>query len=168
MPIETVCVCGKKLRANDELAGRKVKCPGCGQGVALPAPNDAIVAAPPPLPKPPPLPPPPVAPIQAQLLDEPELADDEDEDDRDDDRPRRKKKKKKKGHVALFDKPSNQHGRGGDVWFESTNAGLIGGIVMVVVGVLIFVGLLLVGWIWPYPLIISVIGFIAIIKALVD
>jgi len=31
------CPCGKNLKAKPELAGRKVKCPGCGQPVSLPA-----------------------------------------------------------------------------------------------------------------------------------
>jgi hypothetical protein len=31
MPIEFSCKCGKTLRVNDEFAGRKFKCPGCGE-----------------------------------------------------------------------------------------------------------------------------------------
>jgi hypothetical protein len=37
MPILVACKCGKKLRVKDELAGKRVKCPGCAQVVAVPA-----------------------------------------------------------------------------------------------------------------------------------
>jgi hypothetical protein len=40
MPITAKCpnaACGKTLRVKDELAGKKVKCPGCGTIIALPA-----------------------------------------------------------------------------------------------------------------------------------
>jgi hypothetical protein len=37
MPILVSCKCGKKLRLKDELAGKRVKCPGCGQCLAVPA-----------------------------------------------------------------------------------------------------------------------------------
>jgi hypothetical protein len=38
MALIVVCPCGKKLKVRDELAGKKVKCPGCGQSVTAPAP----------------------------------------------------------------------------------------------------------------------------------
>ena len=37
MPIAITCACGKALNVKDEFAGRTVKCPGCGQGVTVPA-----------------------------------------------------------------------------------------------------------------------------------
>src|SRR5690349_15534846 len=37
MPILVACKCGKKLRVKDELAGKRVKCPGCAQVVTVPA-----------------------------------------------------------------------------------------------------------------------------------
>jgi hypothetical protein len=37
MPIEVRCKCGKRLRARDEIAGRRVKCPACGAAVRVPA-----------------------------------------------------------------------------------------------------------------------------------
>lgn len=39
MPITLSCGCGKKLRVKDELAGRKVKCPGCAAVIAVVAPE---------------------------------------------------------------------------------------------------------------------------------
>jgi hypothetical protein len=37
MPILVTCPCGKQLSARDDLAGKKVKCPGCGGVVGIPA-----------------------------------------------------------------------------------------------------------------------------------
>jgi DNA-directed RNA polymerase subunit RPC12/RpoP len=36
MPIAVQCQCGKQLRARDDSAGKKVKCPACGAGVLVP------------------------------------------------------------------------------------------------------------------------------------
>ncbi len=37
MPILVKCACGKSLNAPDTLAGKRAKCPGCGQPVQIPA-----------------------------------------------------------------------------------------------------------------------------------
>ncbi|MEK7866127.1 MAG: hypothetical protein AAB434_05545 [Planctomycetota bacterium] len=37
MSIPFTCACGKTLKAKDEWAGKKIKCPGCGQPVRIPA-----------------------------------------------------------------------------------------------------------------------------------
>ena len=36
MPIKVSCQCGKTINAPDNLAGKKVKCPGCSQPIAVP------------------------------------------------------------------------------------------------------------------------------------
>ena len=37
MPIEVSCAeCDKELRVKDELAGKKIKCPGCAAVIAVP------------------------------------------------------------------------------------------------------------------------------------
>lgn len=36
MAIQVECSCGKKFSAKDELAGRKLKCPECGDAIAVP------------------------------------------------------------------------------------------------------------------------------------
>lgn len=36
MPIQVVCDCGKKLTVKDELAGRRVRCPGCQEAICVP------------------------------------------------------------------------------------------------------------------------------------
>jgi hypothetical protein len=37
MPITLPCPCGKTLRVKENLVGKRVKCPGCGAVVAVPA-----------------------------------------------------------------------------------------------------------------------------------
>jgi Protein of unknown function (DUF1559) len=41
MPVAMTCACGKQFRVPDELVGRRVKCPGCGDPVNVPAPAKA-------------------------------------------------------------------------------------------------------------------------------
>lgn len=45
MPITLPCACGKSFRVKDELAGRKVRCPGCGGVLAVPTPEADVEAA---------------------------------------------------------------------------------------------------------------------------
>jgi hypothetical protein len=52
MPINLTCECGKKLAVKEDMAGKKVKCPGCASILAVPAlsdtaaPDEAIEDAP--------------------------------------------------------------------------------------------------------------------------
>src|SRR4051812_46513342 len=46
MPIVVTCSCGKTLRARDELAGKRCRCPGCGHGVTVPFPVATATPAP--------------------------------------------------------------------------------------------------------------------------
>src|SRR5439155_4482337 len=79
MAISLSCpTCDKTLKVKDELAGRKVKCPGCGEAVPVPAGDEAAVVSAEKLPRGKPLPV-------------------EDEEDRP-----RKKKKKKKSNLGLW------------------------------------------------------------------
>jgi hypothetical protein len=39
MPVKVACSCGKRFTAKDEFAGRKTKCPGCGQPLVIPQPQ---------------------------------------------------------------------------------------------------------------------------------
>jgi len=39
MPIPVTCQCGKRFAAKDELAGRRLKCPACGEAISVPAPH---------------------------------------------------------------------------------------------------------------------------------
>src|SRR5438067_12590152 len=43
MPITVSCSCGKQLRAKDESAGKKIRCPGCGSVLSVPAAEEEIL-----------------------------------------------------------------------------------------------------------------------------
>ena len=45
-PIPVTCGCGKKFRAKVELAGKRAKCPACGQALVIPSVGSAAGAAP--------------------------------------------------------------------------------------------------------------------------
>ncbi len=51
MPIQVECSCGRALRVRDDLAGKKIRCPGCQGVMTVPAASDdeeeAVTAAPP-------------------------------------------------------------------------------------------------------------------------
>jgi hypothetical protein len=70
MAISLTCECGKKLAVKDELAGKRVKCPGCGELLTVPSVTEE-------------------APLKKRA---PAAADDE--EDQEDERPRKKKKKR--------------------------------------------------------------------------
>src|SRR5947209_15052447 len=53
MTIRATCKCGKQVQTRDENAGKRMKCPGCGGVVVMPA---AAAAAPKPAPAPAPAP----------------------------------------------------------------------------------------------------------------
>lgn len=48
MAIVFACACGKQLKTVEENAGKRVKCPACGQPVPVPSANAAAAPAPPP------------------------------------------------------------------------------------------------------------------------
>ncbi len=50
MPILLTCDCGRKLKIDDQFAGKQGRCPGCGQVLEIPADGDR--QGPPPLPPP--------------------------------------------------------------------------------------------------------------------
>lgn len=66
MPIPIKCQCGKALKVKDELAGKAVKCPGCGKAIRVGAAGAA--AAPKPAAKPAPVTPAPVTPAPATAV----------------------------------------------------------------------------------------------------
>jgi hypothetical protein len=103
-PMRVECECGKALKVNDKLLGKRVRCPACGSTLLVEAEPDAIAVG---RPKPaatvadstPP-------PRQRRPLDDEEPAPRrraraEDFDD-DDDRPRRKKKKQQSSGAPLL------------------------------------------------------------------
>jgi hypothetical protein len=72
MAISLTCECGKKLAVKDELAGKRVKCPGCGNLLTVPSLTESV----------------PVKKRAAAVAD--------DEEDQDEERPRKKKKKSRR------------------------------------------------------------------------
>jgi hypothetical protein len=43
MPITVTCTCGQRLRAKDEDAGRRTKCPKCGGALVIPVPDSSTI-----------------------------------------------------------------------------------------------------------------------------
>jgi hypothetical protein len=172
VPILVNCDCGKALRAKEELAGKKVRCPACSKVMKLPIPeatleDDAasmLLADLDPSEKkpavnystsyrgekqvPPPLPPTRAISAKPTPLPPPRLE-------------AKKKKmtrgKKREGYSGIaFEKG----------WFGDVNSGAIGGILMMVIAVVWFVLGWLGGVLFIYPPILFVLGFIAFIKGL--
>jgi hypothetical protein len=147
----------------DELAGKKVRCPGCSGVVAVPdveePEEEAIVEAPRARPAPPPPRPAPAAPRYRGRDDEDE-DEDEDEDDEEDSSPRRRPLtvKKRKTRAKL-----HNGGHGGGM---AVNGSVLGGLAMMV-GALVwfFVGLAA-GYIFFYPPVLFVLGIVALVKGL--
>ncbi|MCI0638207.1 MAG: hypothetical protein L0Y72_01055 [Gemmataceae bacterium] len=93
MPILLQCRCGKKLKVRDEFAGKKVRCPACGEiSVAGEAILEPEILAPAPIIRPGPPPLQPVQPVRARQ---------EDEDD-DDSEETPKKKSRGESECACF------------------------------------------------------------------
>jgi hypothetical protein len=197
MPIPFRCACGRSLRVKDELAGRKVKCPECGGVLTVPRPDreeeeedllpledapeekesrpdpdDMVQTAP--------------RPARRPARDE----DDEDEDDerstrervrrraqraeeredrrREGDREQRRllkqhRKESRRDAVRFGDAGSPSRG-----WLGGVNAGIVGGLVMILIAAVWFIAGLAAGIIFFYPPILAVIGVIAIIKGCVS
>ena len=106
MPIAVVCSCGARLKAPDATAGKRVKCPKCGNPIAVPAPEFEYEEVPddPPMARP--------AKPKSQLVDDDEEpprpakkpkaapvevneAVDDDEDEEEEEAPKKKKKGKR-------------------------------------------------------------------------
>jgi hypothetical protein len=87
------------------------------------------------------------------------------EEDRED-RRRRRRRREEARRIERMREPRASFS--GDGWFGSTNAGVVGGLVMVVLGIAgVGIGLAA-GYICFWPIILTVIGIIAIIKGLAN
>ena len=169
MPIALTCTCGREMRIKEEFAGRKVRCPDCQGIVTVPQPGPEEEEV-----------------LTAELHEEgetrpgrssvtarrPRPRDEEDEetgvqeeprrrrrpaDDDEDEAPRPKRKPRPR---IRRDAPPQ---RGG---FGTANAGIVGGLIMMLLAVVWFVGGLMVNIIFFYPPILFIIGLIAFIKGL--
>ena len=96
MAISVACPsCDRELKVKDELVGRKVKCPGCGESIAVPSAQRADAVSERPQKKPRPVP------DDAVSDAAPKKKRAAAEDDGDEERPR-KKKKKQSSNLALW------------------------------------------------------------------
>lgn len=164
MPISFQCNCGRTFRTADENAGRNAKCPSCGVQLLVPAadgPRPFLDAAPPaPEEESPsrgfgynlqseevmPVSPRPSAPAAGGRAG------------RDDDRPRPAPRRYDDADRFIKRTPTPSRG-----W---TDGGVLAGLGMMVLGVVITVGGLAIGWIiFPGP-ILFVAGIVALIKGI--
>jgi hypothetical protein len=168
MAISLMCPCGKSYRVKDTLAGRKVRCAGCSEVLEVPAPDssqdpeqeaaDVLLADPPRDQR--------VTRSERQEYEPPRrqapetfqkpVRGDSSPSTQVPKKPRRKKAESREGIVF-------EQG-----WFGSLNAGLIGGLLMMLIAIVWFVAGLAAGFIFFYPPILLVIGFIAVIRGLLN
>lgn len=155
MPISLSCVCGRALKVKDELAGKKIRCPACQDILTVPAKKNKVE--------------------EVEL----EVIDDEDEEEAPPRRSavqaeppeaksaRRRPVEDEEPPPRRRSKPSRDIRRRAPAsrsGFGSINAGVIGGILMMVIAVIWFVVGLAGGIIFFYPPILFVIGIIAVVK----
>jgi hypothetical protein len=161
MPISLKCSCGQSLRAKDELAGKKAKCPACGSIQNVPEPEYELVEDEEVFDVEPVEPVERITPRRSRMREEasfptPALR-------RPEPAPERPPRKRKRQRIQ------REEDDGGGVvfergWFGSINAGVVGGILMILIALVWFVVGLSGGIIFFYPPILVVIGFVAIIK----
>jgi hypothetical protein len=166
MPVPLDCECGRSLRVKDELAGRRIRCPGCSDVLTVPKPetsHDADEEA-----------------TALLLSDEPSEAaapraryrDEPSESDAIQRRPSPRPSRPTASRAPAPPNVRRAKSRGGprvafeQGWFGSMNAGVIGGLLMMLIAVVWFAVGLAVGIIFFYPPILLVLGFIAMVKGL--
>jgi hypothetical protein len=146
MPISLTCECGKKYRVKDTLAGKKIRCADCAEVLKVPAPDAGDDED------------------MDEFEDLPSTARDPEESQRSLP-PRMKRPAKVSKRDAEPDNPAPRKllKKG---WFESTNGGVFGGILMILIAVVWFVAGLAGGRIFFYPPILLIIGIVSVIKGL--
>ena len=146
MSISIACSCGKKYRVKETLAGKKIRCADCSELIKVPVQDaddnaafDEFDALPPA--------------ARDREEREPSLP------------PRTKRRSKATERDVKADKPAGRKllEKG---WFESTNGGVLGGVLMMLIAVVWFVAGLAADRIFFYPPILLVIGFVAVCKGL--
>jgi hypothetical protein len=162
MPISFTCVCGRALRVKDDMAGRKARCPVCGQVLTVPVPqpraaedealeilfvDDSVQAQPPPppaaaVPRATPIPRPPQTPPLALPPRQTPFGE----------RPKKRPKKRRR---------RSSEGWGGGI---AIHPSILAGVGMMIGAVVWFVVGLAAGWIYFYPPILFVLGIVAVVK----
>ena len=171
MPISLSCDCGRALRVKDELAGKKIRCPECKSILGVPAKkneaDDVVLEV---LPAEDDEATPRRSSRRAAIQTEVRPArrrtlEDEDEDEtpsvrrRSDDDPPSEKRSKSRDIKRRTSAATVQHSG-----FGSVNAGVAGGVLMMIIAVVWFIGGAAVGVYFIYPPIMFVLGIIAIVK----
>jgi hypothetical protein len=167
MPIAMSCSCGCALNIKDELGGKKIRCPACKSVLAVPVKEidaDDLMLEVLPADDPEEMPrrresrraaiqtePPEVLPAREKVSSIRRRSDDEDPPVK-----RRPKPKPRSRPKVVFE----------EGWFGSLNAGVIGGVLMILIAVVWFIAGLAGGIIFFYPPILLVIGIISIAKGL--
>jgi hypothetical protein len=166
MPIPLSCPCGRSIRARDELAGLRIKCPQCGGVLTVPSPEPAAPPKVDPWSEAPPRDesPQPAAAQEEELSEvlpaDPDEAD-EDEDDEEmlsqrervrrrearekerverrdeEDRTRRRRKSRRKRAFNALAEKGRFNVQGSRGYFGGVNAGVGCGVAMLVVGVIV-------------------------------
>jgi hypothetical protein len=174
MPISLLCPCGRSLKAKDEFAGRKVRCPECRAILEVPAPvreeveEDVLEE------------------IEEEVMDVLPAREEPAGE-----KPRRgiRREPPARERPALRPAPEEDlpprrpqprsvERRPRDIrrkeprvafeegWFGNVNAGAIGGVLMMAIAVIWFVAGLAGGIIFFYPPVLFVLGLVALIKGL--
>lgn len=179
MSIALKCLCGRAFNIKDDLAGRKIRCPACKLILLVPAaekeidPDDLVLDVlraddPDDVPSE-------RESRRAAIQSEPPEAlpvrrrsreDDEEVSSirrrQDDDRPVKRRPKLRREDARRGPRVAFEPG-----WFGSVNAGVVGGLLMILIAVVWFVAGLAVGYIFFYPIFLVVAGIAAIGKGLV-
>lgn len=169
MPIRLKCSCGRSLQVKDEFAGRKVRCPSCASVLKIPLPDESEDA-------------------EDEAFNQLNAASDEDEkrparkrseppdeEPEQEPEPRRRprpvekpvarkldvRKKTSRGRRSSGPRVSFEEG-----WFGSINAGVAGGVLMMIIAAVWFFVGLAADRIFFYPPVLFVIGIGAIFKGL--
>jgi len=169
MPSTLTCSCGRVLRVKDGLAGKKARCPACSAIIVIPVDEPANVD-----------------PVNVEDAASGLLLDDSAEErgvrpisrdpEHDDpvDRPlykppaREGRPEVKRPRLDRDRRPSGPRVAFEPGWFGSSNAGMVGGVLMMVIAVVWFFVGLAAGWIFIYPPILFVVGIVAFVKGLVS
>lgn len=177
MPIALSCACGRALNIKDEFAGRKIRCPDCKSILAVPAepkdPEDfaleVLRADEPEEDAPPPrgerrsaiqTEPPEGLPARPQGTDEEEGFSTVRRRTQED-RPIERRPKPRRDVSRRAPRVAFEQG-----WFGSINGGVAGGMLMLLIAVVWLIVGLAFGRLYFYPIILVVIGIIAIGKGL--
>jgi hypothetical protein len=178
VPISLHCACGKAFRVKDEFAGKKIRCTGCKQVLAVPLPEletakstedealNFLLTESPPLPT--------KRPAKARPDEEsqetsvtaeppPRPASK---------RPAKEKEKKKSGSSlsqvrwSQFDKPREREERHGRSFRLVLSPTIITGLLMMLGAVVWFGAGLAIGFIYFYPPVLFVLGIAAVFRGL--